>query len=393
MTLRDLTQDERRGLDEAIALKTALVEFALTPPFQRPLRACSRRLRDTELDGPSQLVEAVEALLFEHRYDDGGTVLDRFARRHPRLPEGQRALLDSWKGSVHGAFEVRERAAEQLLLTNLFDELEYRVVATSGPDVVEDMHPESFVISRILPVGDLWVFSGTQASFPPESRPTMAEFVAREMLSSPELVLRNPAKRRLAAEQARSRHESFLLCFGTDRLLVSGPDVVATYRRYLQFHDERVAGPGATTTGDGLFGDQSWDALSEVPGNVAVIHRPDVGVWFLVDYDLVEEAFADPGLLRRSDRRRSVVREYLEDSSIPPWVFEDLSRRYGRQADTALAIVLNRHDFRWEQDGEALMRARRPGQLDRPVFAPGIVPAPTIALEHLAPGRSVRHAD
>lgn len=380
-----LTPLGRQRLERAAELKADLVEFALTPPLQKPLREQVRNLGHLPLEGEARMVHAVEALLFEYRYADGSSVLDRYLARGPgrALGTSDTALVAGWADSVHGIFEVVERGAELTLLLNLFDEMEYPAYASAGIHQLRDPDAGSFLLTRLLPVDDLWTFSGEQVPYPPGSRPEIAKLVADQTLQRPELVLRNPHRLEQARVQARSMHESFVACFGNDQLSVNGDQVAATYRRHLAFHTQRTApeqdGPGLA---ERLVGQADYDEVMDPNRQVLIVSRPDTGVTFLVDHPLFEEAFATPLLVRDSRRHRDVVRGYLEDGSIPAWVFEDVARRYGAGADTTLRLVLRRSSFRWEQDGPELMRRHGHSGPPSVVLTPGVTPAPSIALEH-----------
>lgn len=86
-------------------VKAKMVEFATSPPFEKHLR---RLVRDTVESSP-QLVDpeihAVERLLFEFRYDDDTTVIDRFLRR-PDLTQTERDMAVGFTRGVEGFFEI-----------------------------------------------------------------------------------------------------------------------------------------------------------------------------------------------------------------------------------------------------------------------------------------------
>src|SRR5680860_408235 len=90
--------------------------------------------------------------------------------------------------------------------------------------------------------------------------------------------------------------------------------------------------------------------------SVAVTHHPESGIWFFADYDLVSDAFANPDLIRRHKAHRDAVRGYLHDESIPPWVFDILRRMVPEKADTVFQAILGKPTFRWDTDGDELMR-------------------------------------
>lgn len=83
------------------------MEFASGPPLERLLRQKLRHLRPPQAAPEPQAVEAVESLLFKHRYDDGSTVLTTgLLGRRRSLDDQDRALISSWHEVVDGIVEV-----------------------------------------------------------------------------------------------------------------------------------------------------------------------------------------------------------------------------------------------------------------------------------------------
>lgn len=383
MALAPLTDDQLARVEDAADLKGDLIDFAMTPPFARPLRQLRRRVDRPDRTPFDCDVEAIEALLFEHTYDDGTTVLDRYVRDRRHIPDRHRALASRWKGGVHGVFEVIERRGAQLELLNLIDELTYVAAASMGPESLGKIEPGWFYLARLLPLGELWFLSGTQVAYPPDSHAAMATIVNDLAITRPDLILRNPEKRRQADEIAHAMHESFLACFGSDEVIVPGPEVATTYQRFIDTHTARVhedhppSGlPIPSVPDDPSFAEPFIDA-----DQVALIHHPQSGVWFFVSYPLVVEAFRDPGSLERADVRQTVLGYLGDDDNIPPWLFDRLCAAHPEHADAVFRTVLRRPAFTWATDGESLMRKHKAGHLRRSRIAPGIVPLPTFALE------------
>jgi hypothetical protein len=242
----------------------------------------------------------------------------------------------------------------------------------------------SFLLTRLLPLGSAWMLSGTQLTFPAESRPAVAQMVAEGMYDHPELVLRNPDNRRTALETARSMHESFLGCFGSDLLVVPGSEVTSTYRRFIAHHTARVspdrdAAALAELVVDAAVYDETFGAVE----TVGVRHRPDSGIWFFADYGVVGKTFEEPRLVVRDRVHRDAVRGYLEDDTIPPWVLEELCTAHPGNADQVFRAVLGRPRFSWAADGQELLRRHKPSYFRRRYVSPGVIPTPAIALEYL----------
>jgi hypothetical protein len=76
------------------------------------------------------------------------------------------------------------------------DELTYRVRSNTGTAVFAGMPPGSFLVARLVPVGDEWLFSGNQAGLPASARPEVARMAAEYSRARPALVFRNPEKLR-----------------------------------------------------------------------------------------------------------------------------------------------------------------------------------------------------
>jgi hypothetical protein len=160
MPLVPLSSERRDALEDASVLKGMLINFALTEPFQEPLGQLLRA-GGAATGGQAGAIQAIEAFLFEHRYGDGSTVLDRFLRDQPGLSSYHRGLVEAWKGSVRAVFEVIESLEDQLLMTDVLDGRTYSAHASEA-EAVAQLPPGTFLQTRILPVDGIWALSGTQ---------------------------------------------------------------------------------------------------------------------------------------------------------------------------------------------------------------------------------------
>ena len=78
-----------------------MVDFATSARFQRYWRELAREIHDDhpELDGDIVGVRATERLLFEFRYDDGTTIIDRFLQQ-PRLTDCEHEMAAGFLGAM-----------------------------------------------------------------------------------------------------------------------------------------------------------------------------------------------------------------------------------------------------------------------------------------------------
>lgn len=132
-------------------------------------------------------VAVVEKLLFDFRYDDGTTVVDRFVRRSG-LSEAERAMASGFLDGVGSFFEVLADAPAGAIVIKVrccLSDLEH-VVAPTEPAGVPTLPRGSFLAGRMNPVAgtDLWTPSGALEVLPASSRVAVADAVMEMALSA-----------------------------------------------------------------------------------------------------------------------------------------------------------------------------------------------------------------
>ncbi|BEL09326.1 hypothetical protein Q0Z83_075170 [Actinoplanes sichuanensis] len=101
-----------------------------------------------------------DCFVLEHRLANGRTVLEQFVEARPDLPEVEREMVLGWRDVVQGPFDVQRKEGPALLVESLVDDLTYRVRSNMGPAVFKQMPRHSFIIARLVAVGDEWMLSG-----------------------------------------------------------------------------------------------------------------------------------------------------------------------------------------------------------------------------------------
>jgi hypothetical protein len=361
-------------LDRAGELKRQLVEFSQQPRYDRAFREMlARHGNDAEVWDEDQAILLWDTFLLEHRLRDGRTVVEQFVDAHPELSPQERQMLLGWRDVVSGVFEVQRRDGPALILVNLVDDLTYRARSTVGPSVFRRMPKRSFLLTRLVAVGDEWVFSGPTSVLRPAERDVAAQLALKMSLRSPEAVYRNPEKLARAWELQREDRQRFVRFFGTDLVVVPGEQAQRRLDEFYAFRQEEILRehPEAARRAGGTPG-----RVIELPPElvdaetVAFIYDEDDGLDFLAEFGLVQEAFADPDLLRRR-RYRETVLSYLHDDSVEPMVLRRLADRDPDKASTVVRRLLKRPRFDWARDGEELLRSLKPEHFARP-------PLPTV---------------
>jgi hypothetical protein len=357
-------------VDRAGDLKRELVEFSQQKRYEgAAAQVMAQYGEGSEAFDEHRLLMLWDYFVLEHKLRDGRTVVEQFVDARRDLSDGERQMLLGWRDVVQGPFEVQRRDGSALVVVNLVDELTYRVRSNMGPAVFRRMPRRSFLITRLVPVGDEWMLSGPTSVLRPAERDVAYRLALTMALRTPEAVFRNPEKLASAWEQQRADRERFIRFFGADLVVVPGDQAQERLNAYYAFCREEVlrSAPGAASRAPA----QSAGPLVELPEDlveaetVAFIHDETDGLGFYAEFGLVADAFTDPDLVRRR-RWREQVLSYLHDDSVEPMVLRRLANRDPARASAVFRRVLKRPRFEWDRDGEELLHAAKPDYFARP---------------------------
>ncbi|MGH8933029.1 MAG: hypothetical protein ACRDZO_20990 [Egibacteraceae bacterium] len=369
--MTDVTELVARSGD----LKRELVAFGRRPRFAKAFRATIGGAGDLFAGDEDELIGKIDSFVLRHRLADGRTVIDHFVAARRDLSEQDREMLLSWRDPVDGMFEVQRRDGDALVLHNLIDELTYRTHSNVGTAVFARMPRRSFMLTRVVPVGEDWLLSGCQSLLPASARAQVAKVVADLCLSRPALVFRNPEKLERGWELQRQERARFVEFFGADLVVLPAEQMREQLLAYSQDGTRRAAG-----------GEQPLCLEWPLPGGLGVpetigaIYDEVEGLGFFADFGLVAEAFANPERATRQPYRRT-IQGYLRDGSVSPLPFRRLADQDPGNASRVFQLLLKRPSFTWAADGEALLRRRKAAFFDKPSL-PSIIPIGGIALEH-----------
>ncbi len=352
-------------LGRAGDLKGELVAFSQQPRYGRAASEFLDRYGNgiEEFD-EQRLMLLWDCFILEHKLSNGRTVVEQFVAAHPQLPESEREMLLGWQDVVQGPFQVIRREGPALIVESLVDELTYRVRSNMGPDIFRRMPRKSFLIARLVAVGDEWMLSGPVNLLRTAERDIAYRLAMDMALRTPEAVFRNPEKLDLAWKQQRADRDRFIRFFGSDLVVVPGEQAQARLNAFYAFsREELLGGPEPDGPPAGVVVTLPEEMVESE--TVALIYDETDGIGFYTEFGLVEQAFANPGLLRRR-RWREHTLEYLHDDSVEPMVIRRLAERNPDKATTVIRKLLKRPKFDWNRDGETLLREVKPGYYARP---------------------------
>jgi hypothetical protein len=275
---------------------------------------------------------------------------------------------------VSGVFEVQRRDGPALILVNLVDDLTYRTRATAGPSVFRQMPRRSFLLTRLVAVGDEWMFSGPTSVLRPAERDVAVRLAHEMSLRAPGAAFRNPQKLAQAWGLQREDRQRFVRFFGTDLVVVPSDQAQRRLDEFFAFRQEEILRehPEARRRASGTPAPHMELPPELVDAEtVAFLYDEDDGLRFYAEFGLVEEAFADPALVRRR-RYREQVLSYLHDS-VAPTVLRRLADRDPGKASVLFRRLLKRPRFDWVRDGEELLRSAKPDYYTQP-HLPSVTP-------------------
>ena len=343
-------------VERAGHLKPMLVEFALSPRFDRELSAVIARDFPDGVADESLFSMVLDHFALQHQLASGSTVAEAFIAAHPELTDAERDMLAGWRDVIEGVFEVADKDSDALVLVNFLDELTYRARSNLGSRAFKPLKKGMILVGRLVRAGDDWMISGNPAAFPASAREQMLAAAAEQAMRNPEAVFRNPAKLAEARRILALHHETFVDLFGADLIVVPGIDVpgkVEAFHRHLA----QQARPGI---------EPPEIAALDLPDHVlaadsvAIHFAAGEGLSFYPGYHLLEELFSDPTLVSRR-HYRDTVSGFLRDPDTSPEPLRRLAARDPAKASTVFAKLLNRkRGFSWDTDGEQLLRQHKP---------------------------------
>lgn len=358
-------------LDRAGDLKGMLVEFALSPRFDRELSAViARSFPGGVVTDESMFSMVLDHFALQHRLPSGRTVVEAFAAAHPELTDADRDMLLGWRDVIEGVFDITGKDRDALVLFNLLDELTYRARSNLGRRAFKPLKKGMILVGRLVRAGEDWMVSGNPAAFPAAVRDQMLAAAAQQAMRHPEAVFRNPAKLAEARRVLAEHHETFVELFGADLIVVPGTEVpgkVEAFHRHLAQQTRRGAEPPQIAPLD--LPDDLLDADS-----VAIHFAAGEGLSFYPGYHLLEELFSDPALISRR-RYRETLSGFLRDPDTSPEPLRRLAARDPAKASAVFARLLKRkRGFSWETDSEQLLRQHKPSYFDGGTLLPRTVP-------------------
>jgi hypothetical protein len=355
-------------IERSADLKRALVDFALSPRFERHLEQFMLEATDPWQElGEGEAIGVIDRFALQRRLPNGKTVLDQFLAGRPDLTATDREMLRGWRDPVEGIFEIRRKDRDSLLLLNLLDDLEYRAYSNMGPAAFRRLPKGGFVHARLVPICPVpgaWLVTGSISAYRKSGAAQIAQAALAAAAERPELVYRNPEKTEQAWTQMREDRAAFVEFFGSDELVLPPVEAEARLNAFHRHRQEAALARQPSRRRPPNLPGVDAPAFEFPPeladaDTIGVIYDETDGLNFYNEYGMLRALFADPALA--ADKQYAdVLRGYLRAETIGPLPFRRLAAAHPDTADAVFRKILRKPNFTWAEHGETLMRRRKP---------------------------------
>lgn len=307
------------------------------------------------------MANGIDWLLHCFRFDKGDTLIDRFIKKHTGLSELEIQILERWKDSFEGIFEVKALDADTARLFNLVDGREYTAASITGQEALGRLKTGALVMSRLIPLDDIYLFSGNMYLLPPNDKKTLQELAAKIVQSN------LAAQQKKGWEMQKKYRDSFIAYFGDDLIILPGHKLGETFDAFNQFYMEQALS-GMPQDKKGKYQAsapkmQFPEALTQ-NDNIGLIFDEQEGLNFYPDFESFMAPFKNPGLLKVNGYK-DVIKGYLASDSISTLPFRKMAEKYPEGSRQVYAFLFDKPDWDNEKDFNKLMEKHKQAFLNK----------------------------
>lgn len=354
---------DQTALARAEQLKQQLLEFATQGLLKDEYERQRELLSQLSTDVDEHATETMRDWFLYDWFDvNGEGVIERYLDSHTDLNTDDQDILSEWTDSLNSVFEIRKLGKNELQVIEL-DSGDQLSVITSMPLKETPFKRGQFIVARLLPLADQFIFSGLQFILPDrETAMETLEFHRKvDAFNSPE-----------AIEHAqREQCDAFCELFGQDEMTVPSKEldsVLQKFHRYI-FTERRDPESGSTAAERfrAEFGRElhlpDMPPLPEIladAGKVTILCDEFDGIVLLPDYDRFRRVFASPSPDKAVPGWQALLWQYIKDPDIPIVAFERVAEQYPRQVETVLRKLTGKKRFSLEHLYALLIHYKQP---------------------------------
>jgi hypothetical protein len=405
-------------LERSRVLKQALIEFVLDAEGELAAAleayvAAGSPSQGNRYDASYQRNLMIDSFLTEGKVREK-TPLDLFVESQPDLKESDRDLLSNWRHSFIGLFAVMQIFPDGFELMNWLTAKHY-TVKPNDPITLEEMarfKVGEILLTRISPVTDTyWMFSGPCTQMGNLGKPKLAVAIGNfKENHNKSLYSDAPELLEQAWQSVEQYHHDFVDFFGSDEVTLPGYQLnkkfeefqeVLTKRRLASagiddskslaeiaeeagMTEEDMQAAAVEAGADSKAVSQLFEGKGttkmvmpkvELPADlkkaeqVSVLTHPRWGQMLLPTYSQFKAILESEDWQTNKDTEK-LVRKYLEDPTINVFIWHRLAQQHPTQLEKVLQTVLERPEFKLDQDLDALLKEfNKPTEPDLPEIA------------------------
>lgn len=388
-------------LEQAKQLKETLVDFVYEAEGELAvaLEKYAAENSNKERYDIKQQNLIIDTFITEGRVGEQ-TPLELFLENEPNLTQSDRALVNHWKRSFTGLFEIIQTIPNGLELMNWLSAKHYNVYPNARISEAEmaRWQPGEILLTRIAPIGDRdWMIFSDCIPKGKLSQPKLAVAIGEFKKKHKEYLYSDaPELLEQAWESVARYHQEFVDFFGSDRITLSGSelntklaelqskmsqkilasagiDPSKSLKEVMQeagANEEAIAeaaaelGTDAEAVTEAMNSQEKLAMVTpkvELPPEiktaeqVTAFSHPKWGQMFIPTYTKFQAMLEaeDP---QSQENCAFLVRKYLEEPQINFFIWQQLKEQYPTQLEKVLQTVLERRDFNLDRDLEATLK-------------------------------------
>lgn len=373
-----LGKEMQERVELALRLKKSLVEYYRQREKKFKPLILTSYFKDREITRQSDEINAVDWFIHCYRFRNGDSLIDRFIKENKNcLSESEVAILEGWKESFEGIFEVKSVDEDTVRLDNLIDEAEYTVTSNIGKQGLKRFSAGEFVITRLVPLDDIYLLSGAALHYPSEARSMLEEEALKIVKSNlPASLGKNKEKWAQAWQMQKKLRNEFISYFGDEIIVVPGEKLQETMEGFLTYYTEKAKSKLSESEKAKYAGLKSTFPVPEklaTADSAGVIFDETEGLHTYTNFKLFMETFKNPELIKDEEYKEAIL-GYLWSDTISPLPFRKMVERYPENARKVFAALFNKRKWSNEKDFPALMRKYK-GSFLKEKPKPTVIPA------------------
>jgi len=340
-----LSKEMQERIKLAVCLKKSLVEYYRQREKMFKPILLSKYFKSKKIKEESKENNAIDWFIHYYRFRDGDSMIDLFIKENRnRLLPLEIAVLEGWKKSFIGIFEVKAVNEDTVRLYNLIDEAEYTVTSNMGRQGLKGFRSGEFVITRLVLLDNLYLLSGVTLRYPSDARTVLEEEALKIVKSHfPASLGKKQEKWAKAWKIQKELRKKFIAYFGDEITVVPGRNLQKTIQRFLTHCNEKekskLSESEKAKYASLELNFQMTDELIEAD-TVGVIFDIREGFNLYTNFKLFMEPFQNPVLIKDEEYKETIL-GYLWSGSISPLPFNKMVERYPENARKVFASLLN----------------------------------------------------